>query len=218
MPSDRSPPDAAPPAAPPAPQPDRARYHHGDLRAALLAAGEVVLAETGVPGFSLRAVAKRVGVSHSAPAHHFGDAEGLLAALATEGFRRFLAAMQARQAAAGEDPLERLIGSGLGYLDFARAAPALFRLMFASDRIRGPSPELAAAARAAYGHLVADIARLRGVSPHADAAAMQDVTAVWSMVHGFAELLVSDRLGAICHALPAAQEAQLAALLRRAAG
>jgi AcrR family transcriptional regulator len=66
-------------------------YHHGDLRAALIKAGEAVLAETGVTGFSLRAVAKRVGVSHSAPAHHFGDAKGLLDALATEGFRRFLA-------------------------------------------------------------------------------------------------------------------------------
>ena len=72
-------------------------YHHGDLRAALLAAGEEVLEESGVAGFSLRHVARRVGVSHSAPAHHFGDAQGLLAALATDGFRRFLAAMRVRQ-------------------------------------------------------------------------------------------------------------------------
>ena len=75
----------------------RSTYHHGDLRAALLRAGEEQLARSGVAGFSLREVASRVGVSHAAPAHHFGDAQGLLAALAAEGFRRFLAAMRHRQ-------------------------------------------------------------------------------------------------------------------------
>jgi hypothetical protein len=61
-------------------------YHHGDLRAALLSAAEEELAERGMEAFSLRSVAKRAGVSHAAPAHHFGDAQGLLTALAAEGF------------------------------------------------------------------------------------------------------------------------------------
>ena len=61
---------------------DDRKYHHGDLRAALLAAAEAELAERGVEAFSLRQVAKRAGVSHAAPAHHFGDAQGLLTALA----------------------------------------------------------------------------------------------------------------------------------------
>ena len=71
--------------------PHKLPYHHGDLAAALLAAAEAELAEKGVEAFSLRSVAKRAGVSHAAPAHHFGDATGVLTALATEGFRRFLA-------------------------------------------------------------------------------------------------------------------------------
>jgi AcrR family transcriptional regulator len=177
---------------------DKAPYHHGDLRAALLEAGEAVLAETGVEGFSLRRVARRVGVSHSAPAHHFGDAQGLVTALAAEGFRRFLAAMQARQREATDGDAEALLtASGLGYVDFARGSPTLFRLMFASDRAKGESAELAEAAEAAYAHLVADVTRLRGASPEEDADAMAQVMAAWSLVHGFAELMISGRLAAL---------------------
>jgi len=191
-------------------------YHHGDLRAALIAAAEKVLAETGIESFSLRQVAKRVGVSHSAPAHHFGDAQGLLSALAAEGFRRFLAAMQARQARADDDPRSQVVASGLGYLDFAESSPALFRLMFASARTRNDTPDLAAAGAAAFANLVDGIARFRGVSPVEDPAVMLDVAACWSMVHGYSELVVSGRLKSE-QGLPAAErEARLAQILNRA--
>jgi AcrR family transcriptional regulator len=80
------------------------RYHHGDLRAALLRAAEDELTERGAEGFSLRGVARRVGVSHAAPAHHFADTGALLAALAAEGFRRFLATQRAHQARAAPQP------------------------------------------------------------------------------------------------------------------
>lgn len=168
-------------------------YHHGDLRAALLVAGEAVLAETGVEGFSLRQVAKRVGVSHSAPAHHFGDTQGLLSALAAEGFRRFLAAMLARQAGAPDDPREQMLAQAVGYLDFAESAPALFRLMFGSDRIWPSTPELAEAGRAAYRNLTDGVARLRGLAPD-DPAALPDVVACWSVAHGFAHLVIGRRM------------------------
>ncbi len=187
---------------------EKSNYHHGDLRAALLAAGESVLAETGIEGFSLRRVAREVGVSHSAPAHHFGDTQGLLAALATDGFHQFLATMQARQARSNSDaPQELLIASGLGYLDFALGAPALFKLMFGSDRVDTCEPALEAAASAAFDHLVQDIARLRGVSPYQDAGAMADVMANWSMVHGFATLLLSGRMRPVQEMPPDAREA-----------
>ena len=98
-----------------APKPDNApppcRYHHGDLRAALLEAGEAELAEHGVEGFSLRGVAKRAGVSHAAPAHHFRDANGLLTALAAEGFRRFVAK---QRAAPGRRRPDRAVAAGGG--------------------------------------------------------------------------------------------------------
>jgi AcrR family transcriptional regulator len=194
-------------------------YHHGDLRAALLKAGESVLAETGIEGFSLRRVAREVGVSHSAPAHHFGDTQGLLAALAAEGFRQFLAAMQARQASCrSDDPKALLTASGLGYLDFTLASPALFKLMFGSDRVDTCDPDLEKAASAAFDHLASDISRLRGVSPYEDADAMADVMASWSMVHGFASLLLSGRMHPVQEMTQAEREAFFGKIFARVTG
>lgn len=189
----------------------RDSYHHGDLQAALLAAGEAVLAETGLEGFSLRKVAARVGVSHSAPAHHYGDAQGLLVALATRGFERLLAAMRARQAQAQDDPVAQLMASGEGYVDFALESPALFRLVFGSGLTVAGSPGLEAAGDAALGHLAADLARLRGAEPFGYPEAWDEVLAIWSLTHGFAELLISGRLKAAQGLAPEVR----AALFRR---
>ena len=170
-------------------------YHHGDLRNALLSAAESVLAETGPEAFSLRAVARRVGVSHSAPAHHFGDTAGLLDALATEGFRRFRAMMEAEQAAAEDDPRARLIGSGMGYIRFAESAPALLQLMFGPGRkLEDASPELQQAASAALMHLVDACRALPGAEAQSEAELWADVYARWSLVHGLAQLMMSGRL------------------------
>lgn len=185
----------------------RDTYHHGDLRAALLEAGEAVLAETGVAGFSLRQVARKVGVSHSAPAHHFGDANGLLIALATDGFRRFLTAMQNRRAQAPEDMRERIFASGLGYLDFAQSSPALFRLMFNGEVCDLANEHLEQASQAAFMHLADDVSALRKKSALEDTAVMADVLASWSTVHGYADLLISGRMETVQGLAPAEQEA-----------
>jgi AcrR family transcriptional regulator len=189
--------------------PDDRPYHHGDLRAALLAAAETELAERGIEGFSLRAVAKRAGVSHAAPAHHFGDTPGLLTALAAEGFRRFLAAQAAREAVAAADPRSQIVAAGLGYIDFALARPALFRLMFGSRRPDFGHDDLTAAAQAAYGHLEAQTFAAGGRSA-------QDVAAAWAVAHGLADLMVAGRLKPL-KALPAAErDAAFAAIIARA--
>src|SRR5262245_11243232 len=138
-------------------------YHHGNLRAALLQAAEAELEAEGIEGFSLRGVAKRAGVSHAAPAHHFSDANGLLTGLAAEGYRRFVAAQEARQKVAPSDGMSQLVAAGLGYIDFALAHPALFRLMFSSGRPDHEAPELSAAGAEAFGRLVRAIQRVRGV-------------------------------------------------------
>jgi AcrR family transcriptional regulator len=160
-------------------------YHHGDLRHALLAAAEAELAERGMEAFSLRSVAKRAGVSHAAPAHHFGDVQGLLTALATEGFRRFLAAMVDREAGIA-DPRERAVGAGMGYLDFALARPTLFRLIFSSKKPDFAAAELRQAGNDAYDHLVGLIDALGGTRA--------DIAALWAMAHGIADLAAGRRL------------------------
>ena len=89
-------------------------YHHGDLERALKAAAVDLITEVGPAGFSLREVARRAGVSHAAPAHHFGDSRGLLTALAVDGFRHL--ATQLAAARSGEtDPQRQLehIGASL---------------------------------------------------------------------------------------------------------
>jgi len=177
-------------------------YHHGDLRSALLAAGEAELAERGIEGFSLRSVAKRAGVSHAAPAHHFGDSVGLLTALATEGFLRFQAAMDTREAGA-DNPRERALRAGLGYLDFATARPALFRLIFSSAKPDVANPTLYAAAEQAYQHLIGLVKAMGG-----DEA---DIIGLWAVSHGIADLALGGKLR-LLNALP---EAEREAMVRK---
>ncbi|MEX0346119.1 MAG: TetR/AcrR family transcriptional regulator [Rhizobiaceae bacterium] len=175
----------------------RRDYHHGDLRRALLKAADAELTDKGVEGFSLRGVAKRADVSHAAPAHHFGNTEGLLTALAAEGFRRFIAKQEEREADAQNDPVSRHVASGLGYVDFALSNPALFNLMFTSERTDRDEDELCNAAAAAFDKLVSQTKDIVGRDPREDISAMTDVVAAWAMVHGLASLMNSGRIAVL---------------------
>jgi AcrR family transcriptional regulator len=188
------------------------RYHHGDLRQALLRAGEKELGERGIEEFSLRGVARRAGVSHAAPAHHFHDTGGLLTALAAEGFSRLLRGQIKRQKKAAADPVSQLVASGLGYIDFALGNPALFRLVFSSGRPEHSSAELSQAANAAFNQLEQDVVRLfamnRGTPAHTD------VLEVWALTHGLADLLNGGRMKFICDMRKAERDRTVAAMLR----
>lgn len=183
-------------------------YHHGDLRRVLLAAAEAELAERGVEGFSLRQVARRAGVSHAAPAHHFGDARGVLTALAAEGYRQLLAAQALREGAAAPDPASQLVAAGLGYVDFAMQRPALFRLIWGSLRPDFDDPDLGQAARAAYQHLVDQVAAAGGRS-------VADESAAWAITHGLADLLSAGRMRSVGAFDPASRDAVIARMIRR---
>jgi AcrR family transcriptional regulator len=174
-------------------EPSARAYHHGDLRKALLVAAEAELTEKGVEEFTLRGCAKRAGVSHAAPAHHFRDAGALLTALAAEGFTRFIAAMRKRQVKEN-GARGRLIAAGLGYVDFALANPALFRLMFSSARPDFSDPALSEIGFSSFKVLTDAVQEIAGADPFVDRAAMVDVAAAWSVVHGLAELLLSGQL------------------------
>jgi AcrR family transcriptional regulator len=185
-------------------------YHHGDLRAALLAAAEHELTAHGIEAFSLRQVAKRAGVSHAAPAHHFGDANGLLTALAAEGFRQFRAMQAVREAVADKTPRAQMIAAGLGYVDFALARPALFRLMHSSDRPSYDTRDLGSVAKAAYDHLCGGVAAIR---PEPGIA---DIGAVWAIAHGLADLMSAGRLYSIASLPVADRDAVIAGIIGRA--
>src|SRR3990172_5080540 len=123
-----------------------ATYHHGDLRAALLKAALQILRTRGLAALSLREVARKAGVSHQAPYHHFATRGHLLAALAAEGFNQLGDELDRIQAAAG-DAVSAAQDTGVRCVTFAAANPDRFRLMFGADiGSRDPYPELAAAA------------------------------------------------------------------------
>jgi AcrR family transcriptional regulator len=127
-------------------------YHHGDLPNALRRAAVSVIDERGLGAFSLREVARRAGVSHNAPAHHFHDVRGLLTSVACEGFQALHASTLAA-ASAHEDPVERLAAIAEAYVELARSHRAHCELMFRVDVVDAADPELVAAGRAAYGVL-----------------------------------------------------------------
>jgi AcrR family transcriptional regulator len=170
-----------------------AAYHHGDLRQALLRAGEAELAERGIEGFSLRGVARRAGVSHAAPAHH-------------------IQRQAQRQKKAPADPISQLVASGLGYIDFALNNPALFRVVFSSGRPVHSSAELLQAASDAFGLLERDVTAIfaaQGGTP-----ARTDVLEVWAVTHGLADLLNGGRMKFICDMRKAERDATVVAMLR----
>ena len=189
-------------------------YHHGDLRRALLDAAAAELADSGPDGLSLRACARRAGVSPSAPAHHFGDVAGLLAALAAEGFDRLRDGLAAARGREG-DAAGALHACGLAYVRFALAEPALFRLMFRRVPDAARHPGLARAGEAAYAELAGalDAALLEAGRGAADADARRLLA--WAGVHGLAALAMDGLAGG---AAPLAPGGPVEAALGRLSG
>lgn len=170
------------------------RYHHGNLKEALVQAGADLIEEHDLDKLSLRAIAARAGVSHAAPRNHFGSMRGLLTAIAAEGFRRHARAM--RQ---GIDPcasrVTRLHTAMEGYVHFARSHPALFALMFSSQHCDMTDPDLRAAGAESYT-VLADVARDLNWDKAGCADAQQRTEAMlWSLVHGYAQLAATGLFG-----------------------
>ncbi len=169
--------------ASPLPKRHRANaYHHGDLRAACIAAGLQLVAEGGADAVTIRGVARLVGVSHTAPIHHFRDRDHLLAGIAAAGFDRLVAAAGDAATDSAIDPIERIRRFGLAYIRVAIGAPALYRLMFAeAAQDTGNAPyELLIRLVAESGLAVAD--------PEPVALAL------WAQVHGLAALYAEGKL------------------------
>ena len=133
-------------------------YHHGNLREALLLAGEQALEAGGAQNLSLRELAREVGVSHAAPRRHFSDKQALLDALALSGWERLGAALAGAVADAGAGFDARMLGLARAYVAFATSHPALIELMFATKHADGASPELAAAGERAFAPALTTVA------------------------------------------------------------
>ncbi|MFG2120422.1 TetR/AcrR family transcriptional regulator [Streptomyces sp. NPDC048710] len=161
-------------------------YHHGDLRAACLRAARELLEEDGSAGLSLRAVARRAGVSATAPYRHYADRDALVSAVAAQGYRELAEYL----AAAHPSPTtpDQLAAVAVAYVRFALERPALFRVMFAEPC--DPNSEERVRATTAISEYVRGI--VRGAFPGADPDAL--ATTVWALVHGLAFLHLDGKL------------------------
>ncbi len=173
----------------------RPRYHHGNLRRALLDAALRLVETEGTKALTLRAAARLAGVSPAAPYRHFADKEALLAAVAEEGFRAMKEAMRPPPTVGASDPLGRLRGAGLGYIGFAASHPAHFRVMFGREIAdRSAYPSLREAAGAAFSLLVDGIAECQRAGLVRPGKPEELAISAWSMVHGLSALLVDGQL------------------------
>ena len=164
-------------------------YHHGDLRAALLKSAEEIIRDSGLEALTLRACARRAGVSHGAPANHFGNLAGLLTELAAEGFERLAEAMDPKLVKNAQDDLE---AAGLGYIQFAMQWPEHFRVMWRSELLDEKSPRLRLAREHAAQRLRDALVSANSqwsTMPSEDALAARFQAARCS-VHGYASLWV----------------------------
>jgi AcrR family transcriptional regulator len=168
------------------PSKDARPYHHGDLPRALLDAAVHAILEVGPAAVSLRDLARRTGVSHAAPAHHFGDKAGLLTAVATDGFRRLAATLGETYQAAGS-----FLEVGVAYVRFAVNHRAHFEVMFRPELYRTDDPDLVRAREAARSLLYPPAADLAN-SPDGDE--VRAAVAAWSLVHGLATLWLNHNL------------------------
>jgi len=167
-------------------------YHHGNLRAELLDTAVEQLRNTGAEDLSLRALARAIGVSQTAPYRHFADKSELLAAMATRGYRELFVALREAVSGAGNDPDEQMIAVAHAYVDYAAENPQLFKLMF------GPAvqpaaryPELREASRETL-NLVQQIIQL-GVELgryHTEENVLYLANAGWSGIYGLATLRI----------------------------
>ena len=184
-------------------------YHHGNLRQAVMDVAVTHLRQSGIESLSLRAIARELGVSQTAPYRHFGDKNGLLAALACGGFEH-LTEVMADAFQANHQGAEGFQQAGLAYVGFARSRPEVYRLMFGAGIVdRRQYSALNSASDAAFGFLVAMIEQ--GIQ--SGWIVSQDVqllaNSAWAMVHGLSTLMI-DVLGEGMNEVDIAKQLQLA--------
>lgn len=170
-------------------------YHHGDLRNALIQAGIAILAKDGVGGLSLRRTARQAGVSHAAPYAHFPDKPALIAAIATEGYRRLHERMTAAIERRAGDPLRQLLEGAGAYLDFALADPAHFRITLSGVVEKEQDyPDLVAMTQRSFDLLrrLVTEAQAAGVLRPGPADLM--AVSLWGAVHGLVILVLDEQV------------------------
>ena len=169
----------------------RARYHHGDLAHALLAAVRELVERDGADRMSVSKACRMAGVSTAAPYKHFADRNDILRTLCDHGFEEMRETMHASRAVTPEPGAARIAAIGKAYVAFAAANPGLFRVMFGMKReLSDPSDDdYGQEAKACFQVVIADVAEASGLEPGTEPA-MRLAIMLWTFVHGVATLLI----------------------------
>ncbi|MBI3163270.1 MAG: TetR/AcrR family transcriptional regulator [Anaerolineales bacterium] len=171
------------------------KYHHGDLKNALIQAGVEILAKEGVGGLSLRKVAQRAGVSHSAPYAHFPDKQSLIAAISTEGFNQLYAELEAAISSHSKNPKKQLIEGVQAYVHFAMENLDTFKIMFSGVLEKEKDYSSFVDISSKTFKLVVEVVQAcqnAGVLPAAPADLM--AVSVWGQVHGIVSLALEGQV------------------------
>jgi len=174
----------------------RSTYHHGDLKEALIQAADAIISEGGIEAFSLRAAAKRAGVSPGAPAHHFGSAKGLLTEVAMLAFER--ADRYLQEVGHSENAAQDLRALSMAFIHFALDHPGHFRLMFRNDLINRQHPRYPSCSQKAGKRISHAIAAYQGKNG-LDCDSFQDSADTLcgiAAMHGLAHLVLDEK--ALC--------------------
>ena len=165
------------------------RYHHGNLRAAAVAAAVEIIKDEGLDAVSMRNVAARAGVTHSALYQHFRDKRTLLSAVSEQGYRRLADRMRAARRRAGGDELAQIQALAVTYVFFAADEPAHFRIMNEPELTAGADeyPPLWEAHNAVVDLIfqAVEAAQLKAKLSSGDAGQM--AMTLWTFTHGYAE-------------------------------
>lgn len=169
-------------------------YHHGNLKEALISAGLEILSEKGIEGLSLRKVAKKVGVSHTAPYNHFADKQALLAAISTAGHEQLHQSLSTAFTEVEDSAANIILEIAWAYLQFALADPGRFKLMFSGVlEVETDHPEFTEIVQKNVSLLEEIIVYCQ--SKDQLTAGKVEVIAIklWSAVHGFTDLILENQ-------------------------
>jgi AcrR family transcriptional regulator len=173
----------------------KTKYHHGDLKNALIAAGIDILSREGLQALSLRAVAQRAGVSHAAPYAHYADKQALIAAISTAGYRRLYDTLRVIGERYQGDPPRHLVEGAWAYVQFALHDPAHFKITFSSAIEKEQEyPAFVEMSQQSFGMVVRIVESCQAAGILRPGPPDLMAVSVWGLVHGFVSLLLEQQI------------------------